>query len=74
MADKKPTQADVYEAMGITTSNQKENPADVEYAKRVVKEASEDQKEKARNVVTKAEGGMVGGRSYRGYGKARCPK
>jgi hypothetical protein len=74
MAGKKRSQADVYEAMGISTSKEKENPDDVEYAKQVLKDASEDQKAKAREVVMKAKGGMVGGRSYRGYGAARCPK
>ena len=71
MADKRPSQADVNEAMGINTTPDS-NEFDKNYAKRVLDSATPDQKKMAREelkVVTRSGGGSM--RSYRGYGAAR---
>ena len=64
------SQADVNEAIGIRkTPGDKDN----KYAKEVIKTATPEQLKTAREevVVKKAAGGRVG-KSYRGYGSARC--
>ena len=64
------SQADVNEAIGIRITF---DDKDIEYAKEVIKTATPKQLETAREevVVKKAAGGRVG-KSYRGYGSARC--
>jgi hypothetical protein len=64
------SQADVNEAIGIRkTPGDKDDP----YAKEVIETATPEQLKIAREevVVKKAAGGRVG-KSYRGYGSARC--
>jgi hypothetical protein len=71
MADKQPSQADVNEAMGINTTPDG-NEFDKNYAKRVLDNATKEQKDTARkelNVMTRSGGGNM--RSYRGYRDAR---
>lgn len=63
------SQADVNEAIGIRNTP---GDKDDEYAKKVIETATPAQLKTAREeVVKKAAGGRVG-KSYRGYGSARC--
>jgi len=48
MSNEKVSDAEVLEAMGITTSKNEENPEDVEMAKKVLEKATSDQSAKAR--------------------------
>lgn len=41
---------------------------------KLMKELEDNQVRNRYKAEELKEGGMVGGRSYRGYGKARCPK
>jgi len=71
MADKRPSQKNVTEAMGINTTPDS-NEFDKNYAKRVLDNATKEQKATARKelgIVTRSGGGDM--RSYRGYRLAR---
>jgi hypothetical protein len=75
-APKEPTDADVVEAMGITTSEENEGPYDLAHSKAVLKNATPEQTAKAREdlgvpkdmnmggVVVDELGYMKGGMSY----------
>ena len=76
MADKQPSQANVNEAAAIlndkNSSNSDNYKYDLDYAKRVMQNATPEQKATARNelgIVTRSGGGNM--RSYRGYRDAR---
>lgn len=76
MADKRPNQANVNEAAAIlgdkNSSNSDNYKYDLDYAKRVMQNATPEQKATARKelgIVTRSGGGSM--RSYRGYGTAR---
>jgi len=77
MADKQPSQANVNEAAAIlnddkNSSNSDYYKYDLDYAKRVMQNATPEQKATARKelgIVTRSGGGSM--RSYRGYRLAR---
>jgi hypothetical protein len=60
-APKEPTDADVVEAMGITTSEEKEDLYDLAHSKAVLKNATPEQKAKAREDLDIPEGMNMGG-------------
>ena len=60
-APKEPTQADVNEAMGIITSEEKEDLYDLTHSKAVLKNATPEQKAEAREDLDIPEGMNMGG-------------
>ena len=60
-APKEPTDADVVEAMGITTSEENEDPYDLAHSKAVLKNATPEQIAKARDALGVPKGMNMGG-------------